>query len=150
LLQARGSRTVALENDEDNEARPGCPNTYIESLDRAPPDLEYWLADGTGIYPLRVGINTIGRSHENDVVVENAFVSRRHCAILVHAGDGCDLHDTASKNGTYLNGQKLNGPTRLKCGDEIRMCNLSLIFVARSASPENLSHPATLRQDIAQ
>src|SRR5262245_48319036 len=40
------------------------------------------LADGRR-YPLRVGINTIGRFAENDIVLDVGCVSRRHCAIVV-------------------------------------------------------------------
>lgn len=150
LLQARGVHTVALEQEEDHEVLCNCPNTFIDNPDLAPPGLEFWLADKTGIYPLRTGINTVGRAHDNDVVLENAFISRRHCAILVHADHSCELHDTASKNGTYLNGQKLSGPTRLKCGDEIRMCDLSLVFVARTSPVEQLAPVVTLQKDNSQ
>ena len=70
----------------------------------------------------------IGRSPEADVQVPAASVSRRHCAILVHISRGCELHDTASKNGTFLNGNRISGPTRLACGDEIKMCDHTIIF----------------------
>ena len=60
----------------------------------------------------KVGLNTVGRMPDNDVVVQDAYVSRRHCAIVVHTGDRCEVHDIASKNGTYLNGHKISGPTR--------------------------------------
>jgi pSer/pThr/pTyr-binding forkhead associated (FHA) protein len=76
------------------------------------------------------------------VVVEDAYVSRRHCAVLVHAGNYCELHDVASKNGTYLNGRKIECPTRLKAGDEIRMCNKNLVFMSTAAAAE-ADNPAT-------
>src|SRR5947199_125562 len=107
----------------------------------APVNAKFVLMDKEYVYPLKVGLNTIGRMPDNDVVLEDAYVSRRHCAVLVHAGDVCELHDVASKNGTFLNGQKIEGPTPLKTGDEIRMCNKHLVFVARAAGPE---HPGVL------
>ena len=55
---------------------------------------------------------------DNDVVVADPSVSRRHCAVVVHTGQTCEIHDTASKNGTYLNGRRIDGPTRLAGGDE--------------------------------
>src|SRR5437868_6796923 len=106
LLGARGTHTVALENHEGLLGGHSC--TMIEG--RVEPDRagsEYWLLDREGIYPLRIGVNTIGRLPDNDVVIHGPYVSRRHCAILVHAGDGCELYDIASKNGTYINGAKL-------------------------------------------
>ena len=41
------------------------------------------------LYPLKTGLNTIGRLPDNDIVFEEDTVSRRHCAILVHAWGGC-------------------------------------------------------------
>jgi pSer/pThr/pTyr-binding forkhead associated (FHA) protein len=99
--------------------------------DESSPDVDYWLMDHDGIYPLRVGVNTIGRLPDNNVVIQGAYVSRRHCAILVHARDGCELHDIASKNGTYINGLRLCGPTQLSAGDEIRMCDRQFIFMSK-------------------
>jgi pSer/pThr/pTyr-binding forkhead associated (FHA) protein len=96
------------------------------------------------VYPLKIGLNTIGRMPDNDIVLEDAYVSRRHCAILVHAGDFCELHDVASKNGTLLNGHKIHGPTRLKSGDEIRMCNRNLVFMSRAG--EAPSNPPPMSQ----
>jgi pSer/pThr/pTyr-binding forkhead associated (FHA) protein len=70
-------------------------------------------------------------------------VSRRHCAILVHLTTGCELHDTASKNGTFLNGNRLAGPTRLSPGDEIRMCDRHLVFFSAD-DPAPAAHDQTL------
>ena len=100
----------------------------IERPGEKPTGIHFWLQDGEGIYPLKVGLNSVGRMPDNDVIVPDGSVSRRHCAIIVHAGDGCELHDTASKNGTFLNGQRIQGPTRLAHGDEIRMCDHKIIF----------------------
>ena len=88
------------------------------------------------LYPLRVGLNTIGRHPDNDIVLAERVISRRHCAILVHLGNGCELHDTASKNGTYLNGHKLSGPTRLNSGDQIRMCDRQFTFLSRGETAD--------------
>ena len=62
------------------------------------------LADGRR-YPLRVGINTIGRFAENDLVLDMGALSRRHCAIVVHTMGGCEVYDTASRNHTLVNRQ---------------------------------------------
>ena len=93
---------------------------------------------------MKVGINTVGRSPENDVIVQDSYISRRHCAILVHVGAGCELYDTASKNGTYVNGQRIGGPTHLRSGDEIRICDQRLVFVLRSHPPDKQSPTHTL------
>jgi hypothetical protein len=132
LLGARGWQTLAAEGPFACPRIAANPHTVIQHGDESPPvDLKFWLVDKECLYPLKVGLNTIGRSPENDVVVQDAYVSRRHCAILIHASDGCELHDIASKNGTYLNGRKLAGPTTLNPGDEIRMCERQFVFLGK-------------------
>ncbi len=132
LLEARGQQTMFAAEDP---AAVRESHTVVLSPEDRPADALYWLTDRQRLFPLKVGVNTVGRSADNDVVLSDGYVSRRHCAILVHVGSGCELHDTASKNGTYLNGALLTGPTRLQPGDEIRMCDQSLVFQARPGAP---------------
>ena len=95
----------------------------------------FYLKDGLNVYPLHVGMNSVGRLPDNDVIVRDECVSRRHCAILVHSDLRCELHDVASKNGTLLNGKKIPAPTRLQSGDQITLCNRRLTFhIAEAAS----------------
>ena len=100
----------------------------------------HWLADEADcLYPLRVGVNTMGRWVDNELVVADACVSRRHCAILVHASSMCEIFDLASRNGTFLNSARLRYPTCLKPGDEIRLCENRFIFRSRHAPDFNQS-----------
>ena len=144
LLEARGWQTVAAESANPNDSSSSGPQTLMmRAGDAPPPNVQWWLVDKDNLYPLKVGLNTIGRAPENDVVVSDAYVSRRHCAILVHAGSGCELHDIASKNGTFLNGSKLAGPTPINVGDEIRMCDCLLVFKTRTDSAADSGHAHT-------
>src|SRR5436305_8272603 len=100
LLQERGNETIYAERRRDDEE---VNNTLIRNGDGSPPGtLQCWLADRDYVYPLKVGLNTMGRSADNDVVVEDLYVSRRHCAVLMHHDTSCILHDTASKNGPFV------------------------------------------------
>jgi hypothetical protein len=129
LLHSRGHQTYYAERQEEGENNSP---TMIrnDDADKAL-DLDYWLADKDFIYPLKVGVNTLGRASDNDVVVSDSYVSRRHCAVLIHHNRSCELHDTASKNGTYLNGVRLTAPALLKSGDELRICDHQFVFLAR-------------------
>jgi pSer/pThr/pTyr-binding forkhead associated (FHA) protein len=148
LLQARGNETIYAEQKRQGEPDPG--TTFIHNKGCPPPaSLEVWLTDREFIYPLKVGLNTLGRSADNDVVVEDLYVSRRHCAILVHHDNSCVLQDTASKNGTYLNGAKISAPTNLRPGDEIRICNRQFVFQSRSDRDRSSSEPANPTRTIA-
>jgi hypothetical protein len=145
LLQSRGDHTLYAERQGGPDG--GVSSTFIRNQAAgAPADLKYWLVDKEFIYPLKVGLNTLGRSGDNDVVVEDAYVSRRHCAILVHLHRACELHDTASKNGTFVNGAKLAGPTALKSGDEIRVCDRQFVFLAKSDAPDGPAATHTLAE----
>ena len=73
-------------------------------------------------------------------------MSRRHCAILVHAWGGCELHDTASRNGTCVNGRRVGPPVRLASGDQVRVCRRLLLLVSEAdyrAEAEDDAHPET-------
>lgn len=54
-------------------------------------------------------------------------VSRRH-AELRRADEGWTLRDLNSANGTYLNGVRLQRPTRLKRGDQVRVGSTLLVY----------------------
>ena len=69
----------------------------------------------------------IGRSLSNEVVVQDAEVSRHHASVEVRGNDTI-VTDAGSRNGTYLNGAKINGPVKLKHGDRIEVGNTSIEF----------------------
>ncbi len=135
LLENCGMQTLAIDRDRLSEAAEVGPCTLIQDADERPANVTFWLVDTDGMYPLRPGLNSVGRMPDNDVVVSDGSVSRRHCAILVHTQRGCELHDTASKNGTFLNGKRVLGPTRLSNGDQIRMCDHTVVFKTSDSDP---------------
>ncbi len=96
----------------------------------------FYLKDGTNVYPLHMGMNSIGRLPDNDVVIRDECVSRRHCAVVIHHDLRCELHDVASKNGTVLNGKKIPSPTKIQSGDQITLCNRKLTFQIAEVAPE--------------
>lgn len=139
IQAACGSQTIAgdarlLDEEHLNAstlaAPAGAPGNLVAGR------FTFYLKDGVNVYPLHVGMNSIGRLPDNDVVVRDECVSRRHCAILIHSDLRCELHDVASKNGTLLNGKKIPAPTRLQSGDQITLCNRRLTFHIAEAAPE--------------
>jgi pSer/pThr/pTyr-binding forkhead associated (FHA) protein len=124
LLDGRGPVTAGA----DPLARP--PRNLRTPCRRKllPPGGTYTLvnlADGRR-HPLRVGINTVGRFPENDIVLEARCVSRRHCAVLVHATGGCEVYDTASRNCTLVNRQRV-GRVALLPGDVLMLAGEQLL-----------------------
>jgi hypothetical protein len=103
-----------------------------------------WLRDRGRQIPLKVGLNSVGRLPDNDVVIDDATVSRRHCAIVVHSDLTVEVHDVASKNGTTVNGKKIGGPTRLRDGDEIGLSERQLTFLMFAGQPTSPPVPRAL------
>src|SRR5580692_553597 len=88
--------------------------THLAGVLAAPSGIVCWLLFRGRQLPLSVGLNSVGRLPDNDVVLDDETISRRHCAIVLHSDLTAELIDVASKNGTMVNGQKLSGSTTLK------------------------------------
>lgn len=66
-------------------------------------------------FPLNA-VNQIGRRPENDIIIEDEFVSGEH-ALLVWRDGNWWLSDVASTNGTFINGEEIQEPTVVRPGD---------------------------------
>lgn len=69
-------------------------------------------------FPLEKNELFIGRDLNNDVVINDPEMSRRHARLIVQGG-GFVLEDLGSTNGTFIKGQRLSGPYFLNPGDMI-------------------------------
>lgn len=63
---------------------------------------------------------TFGRGEEAGVLIEDPEVSRAH-AVLCPTPEGLELQDLGSLNGTWVNGERISGPTLLAPGDVIKI-----------------------------
>ncbi len=61
---------------------------------------------------------TIGRSKDNDLVIDNMGVSGHH-AVLSRKNDVLFIEDLNSTNGTFVNSQKVTGRQRISAKDTI-------------------------------
>ena len=89
--------------------------------------LECWLSWGARDYALRPGAQTIGRDLDADVRIDALSISRPH-ARLTWRGAEASIEDLGSKNGTWVNGARVDGPARLEDGDEVRLGTITLTF----------------------
>ncbi|MEN3043704.1 MAG: GGDEF domain-containing protein [Candidatus Hydrothermales bacterium] len=68
----------------------------------------------------------VGRSPENDLVLDDNLVSRRHFKIFIE-DDDLFIEDMGSKNGTFLNGHRIK-KEKLNIGDEISVGIYNIIL----------------------
>jgi len=77
----------------------------------------------------------IGRDSSNEIVINDAEVSRRH-ARLTFQGGKYVLEDLGSTNGTFVNGQRLAGPRVLKAGEVVSFGEqIVLVFEVTTNDP---------------
>jgi len=87
---------------------------------------------------LAPGANLIGREPAAVVWIDSAQVSRRHARIVVCA-DGAAIEDLGSKNGTFLNGQRVSGVRPLSDRDEIGVGPERLVVRVRTAAASTVT-----------
>ena len=93
--------------------------------------------EGDKIVDLREGATLFaGRTAECDLYLPSPAVSRRHAVFLVRGGL-CGIKDLESSNGTYLNGERLNRPVRLRSGDLIQIGPFAIRFAVPEAPVYN-------------
>lgn len=74
-----------------------------------------------------VKVISVGRSHENDVVLSNdSKVSRHHCQLIKYDDGSCSVTDMGSSNGTFVNGQRISGVCKLNPQDTVTVGTTTL------------------------
>jgi hypothetical protein len=96
-----------------------------------------WLFSDRSDVGLPDGEHVIGRDPAAAVCLDSPKVSRHHARLTV-TGESAILEDLGSKNGVFVHGERLMGPTPLTSGDQIRIGSHSLVFrvVSRWRSTE--------------
>lgn len=80
----------------------------------------FWLRYRGTRFPIRRGEYILGRSPYCSIVVSNALASRQHCAVRL-TSEGLVIADLNSRNGTLVNGKRLEGERIVAAGDIIRI-----------------------------
>jgi hypothetical protein len=79
-------------------------------------------------YSLAPGENLLGRTREASGWIEEGTVSRRHA--LIHVSEsGATIEDLGSRNGTVVDGQRLQGRRPLVPGTEVWLGHAYLVFM---------------------
>jgi sigma-B regulation protein RsbU (phosphoserine phosphatase) len=89
----------------------------------------------------------VGRSEDNDISLPDPFSSGHHAVIFPTDG-GFAVRDNGSKNGTFLNGKKVQGEADLKKGDEILVGSTRLIYDKELSSNVELTEVISPSRNI--
>ncbi|MFW5966912.1 MAG: FHA domain-containing protein [Persicimonas sp.] len=84
----------------------------------------YRPSDPSERYELRRGDNTLGAGHNNDIVVDEPAISWNH-ALLICRNQKVFVQDSASTNGTYVDGERITRPHRLEHEATVRFGNVA-------------------------
>ena len=98
--------------------------------------------------PFEVGIGntaSIGRTRENTVCLSFCpLVSRQHALIRCHNGWQYQLIDLGSRNGTYVNDERVVMPVTLTDGARIRIADNQMVFVEHDDEPGSDTNAMTM------
>jgi DNA-binding winged helix-turn-helix (wHTH) protein len=90
---------------------------------------EWILADGP---------NLVGRDRDCAVSIDSPGVSRRHARIVVSNGTAT-VEDLGSKNGTFVNGQRVEEATTLDEGSHMRIGPVTMVYQQMGALPTTVT-----------
>jgi len=101
------------------------------------------------------GIWTIGRDRQLSIPIPDRRLSRHHAAIQYIQNQGFYLVDLGSTNGSFVNGEPLQGRRLLRDGDRIRLSSLTFSFflcndtqTLDETPPDILAQLATLTEEV--
>jgi hypothetical protein len=111
--------------------------------------VEVWYRGGRELRALDSERLTVGTLDSNDLVVAADGVSRVH-AVIERFGDLWCVRDLGSRNGTFVNGDRILGERALHSGDEISLGPLRVLFHGpargQATAPIGQAPPLTPRE----
>ncbi len=84
-----------------------------------------YLGDSKLSWPIPEGETHIGRSSTHAISIPDRSVSRSH-AVLRRDGDAVEIEDLGSRNGTYVNGERIDRPYVVRAGAKLTFGNVSM------------------------
>ena len=91
------------------------------------------------VYPLLDAECIIGRGPENPIAIPDGSISSQH-ARIVRTSEGFMIEDLQSRNGTFVNGEKVDKPRLLADGDVVRLGKVIMSF---NIAQETVAEPKT-------
>ena len=113
--------------------------------------LEVLSPTGPQLVPLESDRVAVGNDEANDVAMPwDATVSQLHAVVERYPSGWC-VRDVGSRNGTYLNGDRIVGDHVLRPGDEVRIGETRIVFrVAAASTPRSETAAAQGAPDLTR
>jgi len=125
-VAARYIPPESVETGATTELRAQTSAAMRAELDRAPDANSFLILDGRHTVPLTRPTVTLGRSLDNDVILQDARVSRHHAQLRRRAGRYV-IYDSGSSGGTLVNGDRVS-ECLLQPGDVINLAGVQVIY----------------------
>jgi serine phosphatase RsbU (regulator of sigma subunit) len=89
-------------------------------------------------HPVEANSLVIGRSTKCDVSIPDRFLSRRHARLFREGEDTWLVEDLGSRNGTFVNGRRIEQPEPVRSGDVLTM-SASLVKIMGEGENDSTS-----------
>ena len=114
----KAAKTTAVHTIHNIELRTSVDASHAHASLRSP---------NGQVYPLQAVVTRIGRLADNDIVLDDAKVSRHH-AVIIDTGTSFVITDLRSANGVDVGDDRIRGTATLADGDRIRICDHEFTF----------------------
>ncbi|MFN0146419.1 MAG: FHA domain-containing protein [Dehalococcoidia bacterium] len=94
------------------------------------------------------GSITLGRAHENDIVLTGPMVSRQHARITTAAGRAT-IEDLKSRNGTLVNDERITA-VELRPGDSLSVGGVTMTVAGAGGPDQEATVAGTILLDLAE
>jgi hypothetical protein len=139
VARLQAAKLVEPVEDPDSTAKTTASKPVTAAKTRAP--IGTLTADDGTMHPLLEEVTTIGRTPSNAIVLGDGSVSSNHARVM-RTAEGFDIEDVGSRNGTYVNSEKVTGKRALADGDLVRFGKMLLTFnVAIETKKQNTTTP---------
>ena len=139
VARLQAAKLIETVDDADSTARSTRSKPVTAPKQQAP--IGTLTADDGTMHPLLEEVTTIGRTASNAIALSDGSVSSSHARVL-RSADGFLIEDMGSRNGTFVNSDRVTGKRALLDGDVLRLGKVLLTFnVAVEAKRQSTTTP---------
>lgn len=110
----------AYGNRAENRYCTQCGARLDDDIAVKPRLLVLTSSESSVVFPIKQGKSLIGRDIANDIVINDEQISKFHAAVLFEKNE-IWIQDLQSKNGVYVNGQKIIKSQLLHNGSLVKL-----------------------------